>query len=109
MRLPAHVEAISFEGIVIDVQDLYARCALLVTNWSVAFNIAYIDAPVVYFQYDGTRCSVARTSAAAVLQLPRGAWVRAGHTDLDAAVDAVVDAIDHGPRPPDYYQARIDR
>ena len=108
MRLPAHIEAITFEGI--DVQDLYARCALLVTDYSsVAFNIAYIDAPVVYFQFD-------RDAMLGGAHLGRrGYFDYLVHgfgpvaTDLDAAVDAIVEAIDHGPRPPAEYQARIDR
>ena len=45
------IEALTFEGN--DVQAIYARCALLVTDYSsVAFNVAYLDGPVVYYQFD---------------------------------------------------------
>ena len=107
LRLPPDVEPMTFEGV--DVQELYARCALLVTDYSsVAFNIAYIDAPVVYFQFDRD-------------QMLSGAHIgRQGYfdyeehgfgpvaTDLPAAIDAVVAAIKYGPCPTDEYQARID-
>lgn len=106
-RLPSQVEPISFDGV--DVQDLYARCALLVTDYSsVAFNIAYIDAPVVYFQFDRD-------------EMLGGAHIgRKGYFDYethgfgpvaldpDAAIDAIVESIKHGPTPTPPYQARID-
>ena len=39
-----------------DVQALYARAGLLVTDYSsVAFNAAYLDRGVVYYQFDGER------------------------------------------------------
>src|SRR6185369_1832250 len=51
LDLPAHVDPLTFEGN--DVQALYARCALMVTDYSsVAFNTAYLDRPLVYFQFD---------------------------------------------------------
>ena len=107
MQLPAHVEAVTFDGG--DVQDLYARCALLVTDYSsVAFNVAYIDAPVVYFQFD-------RDEMLGGAHLGRrGYFDYATHgfgpvaLDVRGAVDAIVEAIENGPRPTDLYQARID-
>ena len=107
LDLPEWVEPLAFAGT--DVQALYARCALLVTDYSsVAFNIAYIDRPVVYFQFDRA-------------EMLRGAHMgRQGYfdyerdgfgpvvEDLPSAERAVVAAIRHGPRPPRDYQARID-
>lgn len=107
LELPPHVERLSFEGT--DVQGLYARCGLLVTDYSsVFFNLAYIDRPVVYFQFD------------------RAEMLRGGHMgrkgyfdyerdgfgpvveDLDAAVQAITASIDAGAAPSPRYQARID-
>ncbi|WP_017933209.1 bifunctional glycosyltransferase/CDP-glycerol:glycerophosphate glycerophosphotransferase [Nocardioides sp. Iso805N] len=54
LSLPDHVEALRFEGT--DVRRLVARSALLVTDYSsMAFNAAYIDRPVLYYQFDAER------------------------------------------------------
>ncbi len=54
MSLPGHVEALSW--VTDDVQRLLATSAALVTDYSsVAFDAAYIDRPVVYFQFDHAR------------------------------------------------------
>lgn len=51
VHLPPHVLALRYADH--DVQRLFAEAALLVTDYSsVAFNSAYIDRPVVYFQFD---------------------------------------------------------
>ena len=79
-------------------RTLYARCALLVTDYSsVAFNVAYIDGPVVYFQFD-------RDDVLGGAHLGRQGYFdyeRDGFgpvaTDLDGAIDAIVEAIEHGP------------
>ncbi len=107
LELPAHVELLSFAGG--DVQDLYVRCALLVTDYSsVAFNIAYIDRPTVYFQFD-------RDAMLGGLHVGRRGYFdyrRDGFgpvvEDLQAAEAAILAAIEHGPRPTPAYQERID-
>jgi len=106
--LPPHVEPIAFEGN--DVQSIYARCALLVTDYSsVAFNAAFLDRPVVYFQFDRD------------IVMAGGHLGRKGYfeyeldgfgpvvTEQAAAIDAIVAAIEHGPAPTPAFQARIDR
>ena len=51
LTLPAHVDPLRYADH--DVQELFAKAALLITDYSsVAFNAAYIDRPVVYFQFD---------------------------------------------------------
>lgn len=51
VALPAHVQRFSFDET--DVRELFARAAVLVTDYSsTAFNAAYIERPVVYFQFD---------------------------------------------------------
>lgn len=52
--LPAWVLPLSYEGN--DVRKIFARAAVMVTDYSsVAFNAAYMDRPVVYFQFDAER------------------------------------------------------
>jgi CDP-glycerol glycerophosphotransferase (TagB/SpsB family) len=105
--LPAHVEALGFAGN--DVQGLYARCALLVTDYSsVSFNTAYLDRPVVYYQFDREVVEGGR-------HLGRRGYFDYGRDGYGpvalehaTAVAAVVDAIRHGPLPTPEYQARID-
>lgn len=105
--LPSHVDPLSFAGV--DVQHLYARCGLLVTDYSsVAFNVAYIDRPVVYFQFD-------RDEMLGGLHVGRKGYFeyeRDGFgpvvTDLRAAETAIVAAIERGPEPAPEYQRRID-
>jgi glycosyltransferase involved in cell wall biosynthesis len=108
MNLPAHVEPLSFSGV--DVQELYARCALLVTDYSsVAFNVAYIDGPVVYYQFDRD----AMFGGAHVGRQGYFDYERDGlgplATDHDAAVAAIVSSIERGPRPAPEYLDRIAR
>ena len=91
------------------MQALYARCALLVTDYSsVAFNVAYIDRPIVYFQFD-------RDEMLGGLHVGRKGYFeyeRDGFgpvaTDLQAAELAILAAIERGPEPAPEYQRRID-
>ncbi len=105
LDLPPHVEVMSFEGR--DVRELFARSAVLLTDYSsVAFNAAYLDRPVVYFQFDRER------------MLQGGHVGRAGYFDYgrdgfgpvtetaDAAVAAAVDIVDRGRTPDQVYLDR---
>jgi CDP-glycerol glycerophosphotransferase (TagB/SpsB family) len=108
MELPAHIEPLSFLGT--DVQELYARCSLLVTDYSsVAFNVAYLDRPVVYFQFDrDDMMSGAHVGRQGYFDYERDGFGPVV-TDVPEAVAAVVDAINRGPGASPAYQARIDR
>ena len=107
MALPAHVEALTFAGS--DVQGLYGRCALLVTDYSsVAFNAAYLDRPVVYYQFDRVEVmSGAHLGRKGYFEYERDGFGPVV-TDAAAAINAIVAAIEHGARPTPEYQARID-
>ncbi len=51
LELPAHVEPLRFEGG--QIQHRFCTAAVLVTDYSsMAFNVAYVDRPTVYFQFD---------------------------------------------------------
>ena len=108
LELPAHVEALTFAGN--DVQALYARCALLVTDYSsVAFNAACLDQPVVYFQFDRDEVlGGAHLGRKGYFEYERDGFGPVVTSTADA-VRAIVSATEHGPRPMPEYQARIDR
>ena len=66
-----HRAALSYDGA--DVQEYFARARVLVTDYSsVAFNAAYLERPVVYFQFDADEV------------LAGGHVGRAGYFDYDA-------------------------
>lgn len=107
MSLPDHVEPLSYEGG--DPQELFARARVVVTDFSsIAFNAAYLERPVVYFQFDADTV------------LDGGHVGRRGYFDYhrdgfgpveeekDDAVAATVAALAHGPAPTPEFQARID-
>ena len=107
LDLPSHVKWLTFAGV--DVQALYAHCALLVTDYSsVVFNTAYLDRPAVYFQFD--RADVlggAHVGRRGYFDYERDGFGPVA-TELAAAERLIVAAIRHGPRPTPEYQARID-
>lgn len=107
IELPEHVEWLSFAGN--DVQGLYARCALLVTDYSsVAFNVALIDRPIVYFQFDrDVVMSGAHLGRQGYFDYERDGFGPVT-TTVEDAVDAIVQALAAGPRPSPEYQRRID-
>jgi glycosyltransferase involved in cell wall biosynthesis len=105
LDLPGHVQKLSYDG---DVQELFARARVLVTDFSsVAFNAAYLDRPVVYFQFDED------------VVLGGGHVGRRGYFDYrrdgfgpvtvtpEDAVQATTDALAHGPAPAAPYADRI--
>jgi glycosyltransferase involved in cell wall biosynthesis len=104
--VPAHVQRLGFVDT--DVRRLFARAALLVTDYSsMAFNAAYLDRPVVYYQFDRDRVSsgdhVGRTG---YFDYERDGFgpVATTHEEL---VAAVVAALERGPEPAPAYAARI--
>lgn len=93
--LPAHVQVHRFRDI--DVQDVLARGALLVTDYSsMAFEAAYLRRPVVYFQFDQA------DFFAGAHAYRRGSWsyVDNGFGPVtfggEEAVDAVAAIAEHG-------------
>ena len=98
LDLPAHVEPLSFAGV--DVQELYARCALLVTDYSsVAFNLAYIDRPIVYFQFDrDAMLGGYHVGRKGYFEYARDGFGPVAE-DLRTAELAIVAAIERGPEP----------
>lgn len=108
LDLPPHVEALTFEGN--DVQALYARCGLLVTDYSsVAFNAAYLDRPLVYFQFDFEHMmSGGHMGRRGYFEYERDGFGPVAR-DAAGAIKAIVASIEAGSTPTPEYQARIDR
>ncbi|MBW9214104.1 bifunctional glycosyltransferase family 2 protein/CDP-glycerol:glycerophosphate glycerophosphotransferase [Mumia sp. zg.B53] len=106
LDLPSHVEVVSFEGR--DVRELFARSAVLLTDYSsVAFNAAYLDRPVVYFQFDRERMTQGgHVGRAGYFDYGRDGFGPVTETAADA-VAAAVDIVDRGPEPDRVYLDRI--
>jgi CDP-glycerol glycerophosphotransferase (TagB/SpsB family) len=107
MDLPPHVRALSYEGQ--DPQELFARTRAVVTDFSsIAFNAAYLERPVVYYQFDADSVlGGGHTGRQSYFEYSRDGFGPVVET-REAAVDAAVEALAHGPSPLPEYQARID-
>ncbi|WP_183408019.1 bifunctional glycosyltransferase/CDP-glycerol:glycerophosphate glycerophosphotransferase [Nocardioides pocheonensis] len=95
--LPDWVRPLTFDD---DVQQLFARARVLVTDYSsMAFNTAYLDRPVVYFQFDRDRVlGGEHVGSRGYFDYERDGY---GPVVLEpeAAVDALVTALDEGLAP----------
>ncbi len=107
MDLPEHVLALSFDGE--DVQEYFARAAVLVTDYSsMAFNTAYMDRPVVYFQFDAERVMAGgHVGRAGYFRYERDGFGPVV-TGVEGAVAAIGDIAGNGYRSTSQFQGRID-
>ncbi|MGN6251186.1 MAG: bifunctional glycosyltransferase/CDP-glycerol:glycerophosphate glycerophosphotransferase [Marmoricola sp.] len=105
LDLPDHVEPLAYDG---DVQALFARTRVLVTDFSsVAFNAAYLDRPVVYFQFDRDEVlGGGHVGRAGYFRYERDGFGPVT-TTAEEAVAATVGALDHGGTPAPPYAHRI--
>ncbi len=106
MTLPQGVESLSYAGN--DVQEYFARAAVLITDYSsIAFNAAYIDRPVVYFQFDADRLAGGdHVGRPGYFDYRRDGFGPVTRT-LSEAVDAITETVRSGRRPPEPYARRI--
>lgn len=107
LDLPEHVVALSYDGA--DVQEYFARARVLVTDYSsIAFNAAYLNRPVVYFQFDADLVR----KGGHVGRPGYFSYERDGFGPVtDSAGDAVAAvraALAYGPDPQPEFQARVD-
>ena len=108
MDLPDHeIEVLSYD--VEDVQQHFARAALVVTDYSsTAFNAAYIDRPVVYFQFDADKVlGGAHVGRQGYFHYERDGFGPVTRT-LRAAESAIVGTMRAGRSPGPEYQRRIE-
>jgi glycosyltransferase involved in cell wall biosynthesis len=106
VRLPEHVVRLTFED---DVQEVFARTAVLVTDYSsMAFNTAYLDRAVVYYQFDRDRVmSGEHVGSKGYFDYHRDGF---GPVVLDheRTVNAVADSLASGGVPAEIYRTRIE-
>jgi hypothetical protein len=107
MDLPPHVEPLSYEGR--DVQELFARTRVLVTDFSsVAFNAAYLERPVVYYQFDAESVlGGGHVGRRGYFDYARDGFGPVAGTHAQA-LDATIRVLSHGPTPLPEYAARIE-
>ncbi len=107
MTLPNHVRALTFADH--DVQELFARSALFVTDYSsMAFNAAYIDRPIVYFQFDADEVERGgHLGRRGYFEYARDGFGPIASTPADA-VASIGRVLRSSRAPAPEYQARID-
>jgi glycosyltransferase involved in cell wall biosynthesis len=104
LSLPEHVQVESGPG----TADLVARSRVVVTDYSsIAFDAAYIERPVVYFQFD-------RELALTGAHLGRAGWFDHGRdgfgpvtASVEEAVAAIVKTLEQGSSPVSPYAERM--
>ena len=106
LDLPAEMATFDFES---DVRELFARARVVVTDYSsMAFNAAYIERPVVYFQFDQERMfSGGHVGRGGYFQYERDGYGPVTLTP-DDALAAVEEAVERGPEPAPEYRRRIE-
>lgn len=106
LELPAHVRTFGFVGH--DVRELFARSRVVVTDYSsMAFNAAYIDRPVVYFQFDHEAMfGGAHVGRGGYFKYERDGF---GPVTFEASgtLAAIRDIVESGPDPAEEYRRRI--
>lgn len=107
LALPDHVALVSYDQD--DVQQIFARSRVLITDFSSsAFDLAYIDRPVVYLQFDAERMRADQP----VLKPGYFSYQRDGFGPVTGttaeAVAAISAALREGPSPGAPYAARIE-
>ncbi len=108
MRLPAHVHALTFAGQ--DVQQMIADAALMVTDYSsMSYNAAYLDRPVVYFQFDAELVNGgAHVGRPGYFDYTRDGFGPVTRTVEETVGEVVTIADEQGLLPAADYQRRID-
>ena len=101
-----HVELLEFEGQ--NVQEIFARARVLVTDYSsMFFNAAYIERPIVYFQFDRDRVNAGwHLGRHGYFDYERDGYGPVTFT-ADEAVAALSKTVEAGPDPDPVYLQRI--
>lgn len=101
--VPEGVEVRSYEDT--DVREMIVRAALLITDYSsVAFNAAYIQTPVLYFQFDREEYFAGHTERAGYFDYERDGFGPVASAS-DEAVALAVDLMNSGT--PEIYLDRM--
>ncbi len=105
-ELPDHVEPLRFTGV--DVRTYFARAAALTTDYSsMAFNAAYLERPVTYFQFDADQMFGGdHVGRGGYYKYERDGFGPVAH-DLDSAVQDLVSVLEAGCTAASTYLERI--
>ncbi len=108
LQLPAYVTSFGFVGQ--DVRELFARSRVVVTDYSsMAFNAAYIDRPVVYFQFDHEAMfGGAHVGRGGYFKYERDGYGPVTY-EPNEALAAIREVVDRGPEPAEEYRQRIEQ
>ena len=106
--LPAHVEAHRYGDV--DIQEVFARGAAIITDYSSnAFELAYLNRPAIYFQFDRDRFF----SGQHVYRRGEWSYERDGFGPVVERVSEVLDElqrlVDSGMTAQEPYATRIDQ
>ncbi len=106
LELPPYIKTFDFET---DVRELFARARVVATDYSsMAFNAAYIERPVVYFQFDQERMfSGGHVGRGGYFEYERDGYGPITLTPEDALA-AIEEAVERGPEPAPEYRRRIE-
>lgn len=107
-HLPDHVVPLRFVGE--DVRRHFARAAALMTDYSsMAFNAAYLDRPVTYFQFDADQMfGGGHVGRGGYFKYERDGLGPVAY-DRSAAVDDLIKTLEYGRDPQPEYADRIRR
>lgn len=104
--LPSHVRTHQFRDV--DIQQTLARAATLVTDFSsIAFDVAYLERPVVYFQFDQD------TFFNGMHAYRRGTWSYEENgfgpvtVDAESAIEAITAILERGGTADPLYAERM--
>lgn len=106
MDLPDYVQTIGYVGT--DLGRTFARAAALVTDYSsVAFNAAYMDRPVLYYQFDAEQMfSGAHVGREGYFQYDRDGFGPVAY-DLPRAEEGLIEVVEAGRRTSGVYADRV--
>jgi glycosyltransferase involved in cell wall biosynthesis len=104
--LPEHVHTVTLADV--DIQEVIASAAVMVTDYSsIAFDAAYIETPVIYYQFDAEDFFSGRHT----VRPGAFSYHRDGFgpvvTDAAAAVDALTDLVNPESKQRRYYKGRM--
>jgi glycosyltransferase involved in cell wall biosynthesis len=101
-----HVRQLSFEGH--NVQEYFARARVLVTDYSsMFFNAAYIERPIVYFQFDRDLINAGwHTGRHGYFDYERDGFGPVALT-VEETLAAIRKTVENGPEPEQVYLDRI--
>jgi hypothetical protein len=101
-----HVQTLTFEGQ--NVQETFARARVLVTDYSsMFFNAAYIERPIVYFQFDKERVDAGwHLGRRGYFDYERDGYGPVTFTAGEAVAE-IIKTVEAGPEPPPLYLERM--